>query len=356
MASINNSVDEASLVAEAQKMYTKIFEFKFLPPGRGLWAMGTPITEEKHLYAALNNCAFVSTKSNNVDEFIRTIVFLMDSTMLGVGVGFDTKGSFSNYVIKGVDCTQREIVHKIQDSREGWVNSVRVVLESYFNQLPAVKFDYSQIRPKGQRLRTFGGMSSGPDCLKEIHDTLKDLLDKNKGNLVNSRLIVDIMNIIGRGVVAGNIRRSAEIALGEQDDEDFLNLKNYSVNPERAAWGWISNNSIYAKIGQNYDKIVESIRINGEPGLLWLENMQKYSRMDNKPDYKDIKATGGNPCLEQTLESYEMCCLSETFPNNHNNLPEFLETLKYAFKYAKIVTIGKTHWQQTNEVMQRNRR
>jgi hypothetical protein len=82
------------------KMFEKIFNFKFLPPGRGLWAMGTAITEEKHLYAALNNCAFVSTlpskiydKDERVDKFIESFTFLMDSAMIGVGVGFDTKGS-----------------------------------------------------------------------------------------------------------------------------------------------------------------------------------------------------------------------------------------------------------------------
>ena len=144
--------------------------------------------------------------------------------------------------------------------------------------------------------------------------------------------------------------------MGEPDDNDFLTLKNYKLNPERESWGWTSNNSVYAKLGQNYDKIVENIRNNGEPGLLWLENMQKYSRMSDQADYKDIKATGGNPCLEQTLESFEMCCLAETFPYHHDTLEEFLDTLKIAFKYAKIVTLGETHWPQTNKVMSRNRR
>jgi len=126
--------------------------------------------------------------------------------------------------------------------------------------------------------------------------------------------------------------------------------------PERMPYGWLSNNSIYAELGMDYSKIVENITQNGEPGLLWLENMRRYSRMCEAPDNKDIKACGGNPCLEQTLEPFEMCCLSETFPNHHENLTEFLETLKYAFLYAKIVTLGLTHWQETNSVMTRNRR
>jgi hypothetical protein len=87
-----------------------------------------------------------------------------------------------------------------------------------------------------------------------------------------------------------------------------------------------------------------------------MENMRKFSRIGDLPDYKDVKASGGNPCLEQTLESYEMCCLSETFPYNHNSIDEFIDTLKLAFKYAKIVTLGPTHWKETNEVMSRNRR
>lgn len=106
----------------------------------------------------------------------------------------------------------------------------------------------------------------------------------------------------------------------------------------------------------DYSKIVENISNNGEPGLLWLENMQKYSRLKDPIDYKDRLASGGNPCLEQTLESYEMCCLAETFPFHHKNQEEYLDTLRYAFLYAKIVTLGKTHWPETNSVMMRNRR
>jgi len=78
--------------------------------------------------------------------------------------------------------------------------------------------------------------------------------------------------------------------------------------------------------------------------------------MNSLPDYKDIRALGGNPCLEQTLESYELCCLVETFPNNHETLEDFLKTLKYAFLYAKTVTLGETHWERSNRVTLRNRR
>ena len=78
----------------AQEMYDRIFNMKFLPSGRGLWGMGTPLTEQRGLYAALNNCAFVSTESMKEDP-LKPFVFLMDMSMLGVGVGFDTKGAGS---------------------------------------------------------------------------------------------------------------------------------------------------------------------------------------------------------------------------------------------------------------------
>lgn len=87
------------------------------------------------------------------------------------------------------------------------------------------------------------------------------------------------MNIIGKCVVAGNIRRTAEIAFGEHDDIEFINLKNYEVNPDRVKFGWVSNNSIFAKIGMDYSEVAKNIIKNGEPGLAWLENMRAYSRM-----------------------------------------------------------------------------
>lgn len=347
----------------AEKMFDKIFNFKFLPPGRGIWAMGTKITEGKKLFAALNNCAFVSTKPKNlnVNEIIKPYLFLMDSSMLGIGVGFDTKATEMGIMIyKPINSDVDGDIFKIEDSREGWVNSVSAILKCYFKGGLLPKFDYSEIRPAGMLLKTFGGKSSGYQALEDLHKSLIEILNKNLGDKscipITSRIIVDIMNLIGKSVVAGNIRRSAEIALGDCNDDSFINLKNYAINPDRESYGWVSNNSVYADIGMNYNKIQELIKKNGEPGILWLDNMRKYSRMVDDPDWKDINAQGGNPCLEQTLESYEMCCLVETFPNKHDNVEEFLDTLKYAFLYAKIVTLGMTSWEETNEIIKKNRR
>eukprot|EP00004_Rigifila_ramosa_P020273 TRINITY_DN5254_c0_g1_i3.p1 TRINITY_DN5254_c0_g1~~TRINITY_DN5254_c0_g1_i3.p1 ORF type:complete len:478 (-),score=95.47 TRINITY_DN5254_c0_g1_i3:22-1455(-) len=164
------------------------------------------------------------------------------------------------------------------------------------------------------------------------------------------------MNMIGRCVVSGNVRRSAEIAFGSATSTEFLDLKNYSINPHRQSYGWTSNNSVFAELGMDYRDVCGRVVDNGEPGFAWLQNMKQYSRMGSPKDNKDHRALGGNPCLEQTLESYELCCLVETFPANHENVEDFLRTLKYAYLYAKTVTLGQTHWPETNRVMLRNRR
>ena len=337
----------------AQEMYDRIFTMKFLPPGRGLWAMGTAITEEKGLYAALNNCAFVSTKTIK-EDYSKPFCFLMDASMLGVGVGFDCKGA-GEIIVKGVDKTRGQ-EYVIPDTREGWVESLKLLLESYFHNQPDVTFDYSEIRLAGEPIKGFGGVSSGPEPLKEVHDDIRKVLEDNSGSPITTTTIVDIMNLIGKCVVAGNVRRTAEIVFGEADSEEYLDLKNYKVNPHREQFGWTSNNSVFAELGMDYTEVAKRIVDNGEPGFAWLDNMRHYSRMKNGGDDKDHRAMGGNPCLEQTLESYELCCLVETFPDNHDDFEDYARTLKYAYLYAKTVTLGRTHWSDTNRVMLRNRR
>lgn len=338
----------------AKKMYDLMFNVKFLPGGRGLWAMGTKITDIKHLYAPLNNCAFVSTDDIET-SLAEPFTFLMDACMLGVGVGFDTKGA-GKINIHRPDET-RTITHRILDSREGWVHAVKLLLESFFLKNKSnIEFDYSAIRKAGEKLGCFGGISSGPEPLIVSVNKIRCVLSENVGMPLTSRTIVDIMNLIGLCVVSGNVRRSAEIALGEYDDDIFINLKNYEKYPERCEYGWISNNSIVGKLGMNYTDVANRIKMNGEPGIIWLDNMKNYSRMNNIIDMKDNKLCGTNPCSEISLESYEMCNLVENFLNRHQTLDELTHTLKYAFMYAKTVSLGMSHWERTNAVIARNRR
>ena len=338
----------------AQEMYDRMFHMKFLPPGRGLWAMGSTLTKEKKIFAALNNCAFVSTEHMK-DDPIKPFTFLMDMSMLGVGVGFDTKGA-ETVTVKGPNQKRKVEVFEIPDTREGWVDSVRLLLESFFNGSAPIEFDYSKIREAGLLIKGFGGLSSGPDPLKLLHVSIRDVLVAGLGDVITSRMIVDIQNMIGQCVVAGNVRRTAEIAFGDYKDEDYLDLKDYKKNPERAKYGWTSNNSIFAEQGMDYSNVAERTKKNGEPGYVWLDNIKKYSRMNGIVDNKDSRAAGCNPCAEQSLESYELCCLVETFPYAHDDLEDYKRTLKFAYLYAKTVTLGETHWAETNRVLLRNRR
>jgi ribonucleoside-triphosphate reductase len=340
----------------AKVMYDLMFNMKFLPPGRGLWAMGSPLTTEKNLHAALFNCAFVSTETIATD-LAEPFTFLMDASMLGIGVGFDTKGAGKLTITAPAGAPTTYV---IPDTREGWVESLKLLLESYFvPDSPPVEFDFSAIRPAGEPIKGFGGVASGPEPLRVMHEEIRGVLASRTAHgssLITVTDIVDIQNLIGKCVIAGNLRRTAEIAFGEPTDEEFIDLKNYDKNPQRAAYGWTSNNSIFAGVGMDYVPTAERVALNGEPGYAWLENMRAYSRMGDAPDHKDKRVGGGNPCLEQSLESYETCNLVETFPANHASLDEFKLTLKYAYLFGKTVTLSKTPWPKTNRIALRNRR
>jgi len=573
----------------AQEMYSRMFDMKFLPPGRGLWAMGTDIINRKGLAASLNNCGFVSTAGlGKTIPFSKPFVFLMDMCMLGVGVGFDTEGA-EDHVMEPMTINVRsdnKIEHIVEDTREGWINALKVLLESFHVVNTGVPiFDFSRIRPAGVPLKTFGGVSSGPQPLIELLNNVTEVLTKGAGKPVTVTAIVDIMNLIGKCVVSGNIRRclpegtlihtedglvpiekvvvgqkvhtsldlaevsevvfqgeqevihvvteigtfkctdrhkmavlrsfgndidsanceecerytwkqardlslddqlvfpiheivgkersvvafgntafdidpeiafllgyhtlveypvesfnrtselnqlekvlqlfmfefsksmfakisvpefilrgpvvirqnylkgiesanrgsnpnfykiintlqalyssvgvpvtekleklekleqsligikiidiklatgesvrtwdlsvpgaeefiagegllvhnTAEIAFGKATSTEFMDLKDYSTNPQRVSYGWTSNNSIFAELGMDYSDVAKRIQLNGEPGIAWLSNMQDYSRMVDPPDHKDYRVKGGNPCLEQSLESMELCCVT----------------------------------------------
>jgi ribonucleoside-triphosphate reductase (thioredoxin) len=341
--------EEEKAKESAERMFEKIWSFKFTPPGRGFWIMGTEFITE-HGSMALNNCGFVSTQDIDI-KYTEPFEFLMYSLMVGVGVGFDTRGGEKIKIKKPDDNT---FTFTIPDSRRGWVEALKYILEAYFHGNPQPEFDYSKIRPKGEPLRSFGGTSSGPAPLKEMVDNIRELLNQNIGEKISALHILDIMNFIGKCVIAGGVRRSAEIALGDPSNKEFITAKQdeSALQSHR----WVSNNSVIVKKGLNYSFIAKQIAKNGEPGIFWLENAKKYSRMSDPPDNKDKEALGTNPCGEQTLESFELCCLAETYPSRHENWEEFKETLKFAYMYAKTVTLVNTPVKVTNAVMLKNRR
>ena len=352
---------DTKAAASAKEAFERLFELKWSPPGRGLWVMGTPIVNTQRNSAALQNCAFVSTKEMSKADPSKPFTFLMEASMLGVGVGFDDKGADKEFQIYE---PEGEETYVVPDTREGWVKSLELVINAYLR--PDQKtplFDYSEVRPEGTPIKTFGGTAAGHQPLERLHKHITKLFAGRKGEKVTRRDIADIGNMIGVCVVSGNVRRSAELLIGRIDDEDFLNLKNAEIYPERNSydpanpgWAWMSNNSVEAYVGANLDPIVEGIARNGEPGVIWLDVSRQYGRLVDPPNNKDYRVEGYNPCAEQSLESYEMCTLVETYLNRHESLEDYKRTLKFAYLYAKTVTLLPTHWAETNAIMQRNRR
>jgi ribonucleoside-triphosphate reductase (thioredoxin) len=354
--------NDAKAQASAKEAFDRLFNLKWTPPGRGLWVMGTALVNEQKNSAALQNCSFVSTESMTKNNPAKPFAFLMEASMLGVGVGFDDKGADKDFTI--YEPKLPPVTYQIPDTREGWVESVSMLLNSYLRPEQAIcDFDYSIIRPAGEPIKIFGGTAAGPDPLIKLHNHIRTIFKGRAGQKLSRVDIADIGNLIGVCVVSGNVRRSAELLMGRLDDETFLNLKNSKVFPERNSydakapgWAWMSNNSVEVNVGSNLDSIIDGIALNGEPGVIWMDVTRKYGRLADPINNKDWRAAGYNPCAEQSLESYECCTLVETYLNRHDSIEDFKRTLKFAYLYAKTVTLLPTHWEETNAIMQRNRR
>ena len=352
---------DVKAASSAKEAFDRLWNLKWTPPGRGLWMMGTPLVNVQKNSAALQNCSFVSTNAMTKIDPAKPFAFLMEASMLGVGVGFDDKGADKEFTI--YDCTEGDN-YVIPDTREGWVESTAALINSYLK--PDTKcpvFDYSLIRPAGTPIKTFGGTAAGHEPLLKLHNHIRRIFSGRVGDRLTRKDIADLGNLIGVCVVSGNVRRSAELLIGRIDDQDFLNLKNSdafpernSYDPENPGWGWMSNNSVEVSVGQDLTPIIEGIARNGEPGVIWMDVTRKYGRLSDPENNKDWRAAGYNPCAEQSLESMECCTLVETYINRHDNLDDFKRTLKFAYLYAKTVTLIPTHWEETNAIMQRNRR
>ena len=341
--------NDAKAQRTAKDAYDRLFNLKWTPPGRGLWMMGTKFIEERTA-AGLFNCAFRSTRDlGSKGGYL--FAWMMDALMVGIGVGFDTEGAGSLTICEP-QYTNDTLV--IDDSREGWVDSVHTLLDGFFFGTKVPKFDYSAIRPEGALIHGFGGTSSGAAPLKELHESLTELFASKVGEPISSVDIVDTENLIGRCVVSGNVRRSAALAMGKHDDKRYLEIKNDSEKLMHHRWG--SNNSFNAVVGMDYTWHAEQSQKNGEPGYIWLDNARTRGRFKDGPRYDDINVAGFNPCVEQQLEDAELCCLVETYPAKHEDMEDYLRTLKIAYLYGKTITLSNTHWPETNAKMLKNRR
>ena len=195
----------------AQEMFERLYTHKFLASGRALWCLGTDVVHQRELDMALFNCSFISTKDLDKNASM-PFKFLMDVSMLGVGCGFDTKGANKVRLYQPeIPANQLALnYYTIIDSREGWVNSVGALVDIYTRaNEPDIIFNYSEIRPEGAKLKTFGGKACGSKPLEDLHCKIRGVFERDlkQSGYLTSVGIVDIFNLIGCCVVAGNIRR-----------------------------------------------------------------------------------------------------------------------------------------------------
>lgn len=344
---------------EYQEVRYKVLAIEDLEKEEEVFCVVQPKTHSFCLAGGIptGNCGYISTQ--NVDtDFAEPFCWAFHMLMLGVGVGFDTRGEHVELYIPPEN--EQSYAFVVQDSRQGWVEAARAYLTALVEGSPLPEFDYSGLRPAGAPIRRFGGTASGPQPLREMFEKFRLVFNRarKRSGLVDSTLITDLMNIIGVCVVSGNVRRSAEIALGRPGDVQFRRLKSKEMQVDRP-WYWTSNNSVVIDDDYpgDYSELAEGIIENGEPGIFWIDNARNYGRMaDGRNPNADPRVMGVNPCVEQSLEDHELCTLVETFPAHHATYDDYEKTLKMAYLYAKVVTLVPTHDARTNAVMRANSR
>lgn len=338
----------------ATRMAISLFKLEWCAPGRGLWAMGTDFVKERGAMA-LYNCAYIELTTGDLPE---TFAWLMDSLMCGVGVGFGPVRDDGMRLYPDVPRQYYKTV--IPDSREGWCEATASLIRALMSPdayMPV--FDYSVIRPKGTPIRGFGGFASGPEPLIDLHKKILHLAKLyDEGKIDSVMFKTDVANLIGCCVIAGNVRRSAEIACGPISDSTFLDLKDYRKHQYRADHGWMSNNSVLLEKPDDFERlseIAERVKQAGEPGIINTLNLPK-GRIGKDDGLRSDRAIGFNPCGEIPLESAEVCNLSETCPTRCSSLEDWYKACEYASLYCSTVSLLPTHHERTNRVVARNRR
>lgn len=340
---------------EEARLTDYFYKMKGSVAGRFWWQLGTSTVDKLGLLS-LQNCAAVV-----IDDPIRPFTWAFDALMLGSGVGYNlqTENVYElprpkACVILRKDTNDADFI--VPDSREGWVALLKMVLEAHF--ITGKPFSYSTlcIRGKGAPIKGFGGTASGPEELCKGMADISKILNSRAGKKLNPTDCLDIMNIIGAIVVAGNVRRSAQIALGDMSDLQFLNAKNWQSGSV-PNWRAMSNNTAVCNdINMLPNQFWDGYSGNGEPyGLVNLRLSRRCGRT-GETQYPDINARIVNPCSEQTLENYETCCLAEIFLPNISSFYELEDVTKLLYRINKHSLALPCHHSETEEVVHRNMR
>lgn len=345
--------------SESERLREHLLALRGTVAGRFLWQLGTSTVSKLGL-ASLQNCACVC-----VDEPIRPFTWTMDMLMLGCGVGFNIQREYV-YKLPRVledfegparqDNASAEFI--VPDTREGWVKLLEYTLRAAFDKGAKRSFTYSTqlVRGSGEPIRGFGGTASGPVILCDGIENIRRVIAARVGKQLRPIDCLDIMNIIGSIVVAGNVRRSAQIAIGDADDFQYLRSKRWDLG-NIPNWRANSNNSVVCNdFAVLPDEIWKGYLGTGEPfGLINLKLARKEGRLGER-EYPDKEVIGFNPCAEQSLANYETCCLAEIFLPNVENKEQLLDIATLLYRVCKHSLNLPCHNKETESIVHKNQR
>ena len=323
------------LYNEIEENYRYVYKKKVLPSMRSLQFSGKPIEISPN---RLYNCSYLPI--DHVDAFSESMFLLLS----GCGVGYSVQKHHIKelpHVTKPFEVRTRRFV--IGDSIEGWSDAIKVLIKSYLGSKRSskVKFDYSDIRPKGARLVTSGGKAPGPQPLKECLLKIKGILDaKDDGAKLTTLEVHDIVCHIADAVLAGGIRRAALISLFSAYDEEMISCKSgswWEHNPQRGR----ANNSavlIRHKITKEFFmQLWKRIELSGsgEPGIYFSHD----------------KDWGTNPCCEIGLRPFQFCNLCEVNVSNVVDQDDYNARVKAA-TFIGTLQAGYTEFHYLREIWQ----
>ncbi len=319
-------------LAEYKKIREYILSQKTMPSMRLMWSAGKA-AERSNVTGY--NCSFIApSKAQDFGE-------IMYLSMCGAGVGF----SVESHNVQKFPQIQEQTGKKretfvVPDSKEGWADAFVLAVETWFAG-EDIDFDYSKVRPKGAKLKTMGGKSSGPEPLMELIRFARQKILKKQGRRLSNLEVHDIVCKIGEIVVAGGVRRTALISLSDLDDREMRKAKFgqfYLSEPQRMM---ANNSAIYNEKPTNVEFMDEWISLmksgSGERGIFNRGSLKKQMPERRwKVFEKDVSVSGTNPCGEIVLKSKQFCNLSEI-------VARVDDTEKSLIEKAKVATILGTY-------------
>ena len=301
-----------NLADEIEAAYEMVHQKKVLPSMRSMQFGGKPIEVAPN---RIYNCAFAP-----IDDW-RVFGEIMFLLLGGTGVGYSVqKHHVEKLPVIQKPNSKRTRRFLVNDSIEGWADAVKALVRSYFQGGSKLRFDYSDIRPKGARLVTSGGKAPGPQPLKECLVKLQGMFEaKENGDKLTTIEVNDMICHIADAVLAGGVRRAALISLFSADDQEMIAAKTgnwWETNPQRGR----ANNSVVLlrhRITKEYfqdlwERVKESG--SGEPGFY----------------FSNDKDWGTNPCCEIALRPYQFCNLTEVNVSDVESQDELNSRVKAA--------------------------